>query len=265
MRAEHLPSGLGATPDVYDFLRALPVRDDLVVLDAGFGDGRLRPWSAPRCRWIGIDIDADRVAHGARQRWTVLRSDLTTGIPLRSGAVDGVVLSCVLNVVPRRSERAAVVREVARVLRPGGVVWIRDFVRLPEPDARVEPGPRTARWQAWRRRYDVGRELAAWVAGCAVDELCPGSFPAFDIGPDEDPVLFGEHRYTAERFRAAVRAGRINVPFLACHPTRAEIRSEWLSVGEHVSIRAVTAQARGGDMLPVDELLVRFRGSKPCW
>jgi SAM-dependent methyltransferase len=258
MAADHRPSGIGPAPDARLFTHA--VAGARVVLDAGFGDGRLRPQLAGSCRWIGADIDAGRVAAGAALGWMVLRADITSTIPLLSESLDGVVLSCVLNTVADRGRRDAATHEVARVLRPGGVVWVRDFVRAPDSDRRVGNKVSATHWAAMRRRYAVGAELATWLTGLPPRRLSRGAFPAFDIGPDEDAALFRAHRYTPERFRSAVLAGGISVPFVACHPTPGELCAEWAAVGDIIAVRAQTARTRGGEVLPVDDVLIRKRG-----
>jgi SAM-dependent methyltransferase len=254
------PSGIGPAPDARVFTEAITVPGLPVVLDAGFGDGRLRPQLVPGCRWIGVEIDAARVRAGAARGWCVARADITAALPLASASVHGVVLSCVLNTVAPRELRGVAVREVGRVLRPGGVVWVRDFVRLSEPDSRIGTVVSAAHWAAMRRRYALGTELAAWVCGRPPGEFSPGTFPAFDLGPGADAGLFRTHRYTADGFRDSVRSGRIQVPFLACHLTHDELCAEWRELGDLVAVRCGFARTRGGDVLPADDIVVRKRG-----
>jgi SAM-dependent methyltransferase len=256
-----LPIGIGPAPDpepFTDLVEASCARVP-IVLDAGFGDGRLRPRIIQAsCRWIGIDIDPARVAIGRQHGWPVLEADLTSTLPLRTSSVDGVMVVCVLNTVAEGSLRARAVAEVGRVLRPGGVVWVRDFVRLPVPDRRVGAAVRTQDWLAMRRRYALGVELASWVSGQPRESLAAGAFPAFDIaaGAADDPV-FRSHRYSEDQFRVAVQSGQIRVPFLACHPTEAELTAEWNALGEITMIRHGTALSRSKITLPVLDVLAR--------
>jgi ubiquinone/menaquinone biosynthesis C-methylase UbiE len=65
-------------------------------------------------------------------------------LPVEDASVDAVTSNCVINLVP---DKAAVFREVARVLRPGGRVVVSDIVlERPLPEA-------------------VAKDVLAWV-GC---------------------------------------------------------------------------------------------------
>ncbi len=70
----------------------------------------------PRRRYLGLDVSSAELAAARGRRARVAQAD-TGRLPLRTGSVDAVVMSMALMLVPL--ERS--VREVARVLRPGGV------------------------------------------------------------------------------------------------------------------------------------------------
>jgi ubiquinone/menaquinone biosynthesis C-methylase UbiE len=87
------------------------------ILDVGFGDGDdLRALAARGCTAVGIDVG---LAPDSRSVLGVARLLLARAehLPFRDASFDGAVMKVVL---PLTDERM-VVREVARVLRPGAV------------------------------------------------------------------------------------------------------------------------------------------------
>ncbi len=126
---------------VAEFVRAAPGR--VRLLDAGVGRGRTRRYLAPlsvadRVDFHGMDLAADL---GVRcydaLAWRLVRADIARAFPWRDAAFDVVVCEQVLEHV---DDPAAAVREIARCLRPGGllvagvptfppgVAWLRDRV-----------------------------------------------------------------------------------------------------------------------------------------
>jgi arsenite methyltransferase len=105
------------------------------VLDIGSGAGTDLLLAALRVgtggRAIGVDMTAemrDRARAGARQcgltQVEVLEGD-ATNLPLDDETVDVVISNGVLNLVPEKDRAFA---EIARVLRPGGLLQIADIV-----------------------------------------------------------------------------------------------------------------------------------------
>ena len=92
---------------------------DRRVLDLGCRDGTLTRFYAAGNEVIGVDIDRAALAQckrelGIQTRW----ADVTTGLPFEDESFDVVVASELLEHV---GWPEVVVREVARVLRPGGI------------------------------------------------------------------------------------------------------------------------------------------------
>ena len=112
---------------------ALPGEHD-VVLDLACGPGtavrELHRTGLPvPTRWVGLDTSAPMLARARRRGSAVVRADVAD-LPVASGAVDLVLAGWLLHVLGA-DERAACLREVARVLRPGG----RCIVVVPAPAA----------------------------------------------------------------------------------------------------------------------------------
>ena len=103
--------------------RLLPQDDASRVLDVGGGDGRHVAEAARRgCFAGGLDYDAAELAQ-ARARIGRHRVDLVVGdaarLPFRDRAFDAVICTETLEHLP---DDIAAIREIARLLRPGGTL-----------------------------------------------------------------------------------------------------------------------------------------------
>jgi SAM-dependent methyltransferase len=134
-------------------LDAAPPAPGETVVDLGCGRGadvhRAAARVGPAGRAVGVDASGPMLASAragvpaGEGRATFVRADLAA-VALSDGFADLVVSTCALN---HAADKAAVLREVARLLRPGGRFAISDPVaERPVPDA-------------------VRRDPAAW-AGC---------------------------------------------------------------------------------------------------
>jgi len=133
------------------------LRPGEVVLDLGSGGGLDVLLSARRVspggHAYGLDATAEMVAlaEGHRARAGIANATFLQGtmeaIPLADASVDVVISNCVINLA---EDKATVIREAYRVLRPGGRLAISDLVEL-EPLA-----------PAVKRNLDA---WAGWVAG----------------------------------------------------------------------------------------------------
>lgn len=124
-------------------LDAIPWRGDEVVLDVGCGRGLMLVAAARRLktgRAVGIDIwqtedlsgnRPDATLENARHEGVADRVEVKTAdmrqIPLGDGSVDVVVSCAAIHNLYAAAGREQALREIARVLKPGGRVLIRDI------------------------------------------------------------------------------------------------------------------------------------------
>ena len=91
-----------------------------LVLDVGCGDGFATGVAARRNRahrFVGLDWSAASLTRAREHGLTLLRAELDTGLPVKSGSVDVVVMS---EVIEHLVDTDSAMEEANRVLKPGG-------------------------------------------------------------------------------------------------------------------------------------------------
>lgn len=102
-----------------------------VILDVGCGYGRtlseLRQLGFRQL--IGIDFSSGMIERGRAQfPYLDLRVKKSDSIDLPDQSVDAVILFAVLTCIRSNSEQTALIREIERVLKPGGILYVNDFL-----------------------------------------------------------------------------------------------------------------------------------------
>lgn len=117
---------------------AIRGREDAVFLDLGSGPGLLLPMIRarhPQARIIGVEVQPVMLQtlheKAAEALAEVVEADLAGGVPLEDGLAD--VVTCVM-VFHELAFPPALLDEVQRLLKPGGLLVLYDWVKRPLRD-----------------------------------------------------------------------------------------------------------------------------------
>jgi demethylmenaquinone methyltransferase / 2-methoxy-6-polyprenyl-1,4-benzoquinol methylase len=151
-------------------IEARPVH---VVLDVASGTAAVAIELARRygCRVVGVDQSAEMLSEGRRRVETAglssaieLREARAESLPFEDAAFDGLTFTYLLRYV---DDPGTTMRELARVVRPGGTVAMLEFFVPPGPLPRV----------AWKAYVRAGLPVLGRIASPAWGQV--GSF----LGP----------------------------------------------------------------------------------
>jgi ubiquinone/menaquinone biosynthesis C-methylase UbiE len=209
------------------------------VLDLGSGAGADVLISARRVgatgRAIGLDMTDEMLALARANSAAagVANAEFVKGhiedIPLADASVDVVISNCVINL---SGDKAAVLREVARVLRPGGRFAVSDVIADPEMDEATRA------------------DMAQWT-GCIAGALTHEEFEAVltDAGL-VDVEIHETHRVHQYAGAAIIRAAKPSTQDGCCSAQALDACCEPAAkgecCGEAASAPAAAAPARCG-------------------
>jgi arsenite methyltransferase len=165
------------------------------VLDLGSGAGADVLISArrvgPTGKAIGLDMTDEMLALARRNALSaaIENAEFVKGyledLPLADETVDVVISNCVINL---SGDKPAVIREAARVLRPGGRFAVSDVIADPDLDGQTRA------------------DLAAWT-GCIAGALTEAEFrAALDDAGLEEIEIRETHRVHEHAAAAIIRA-----------------------------------------------------------
>jgi ubiquinone/menaquinone biosynthesis C-methylase UbiE len=142
---------------VKTFIRSLPPR--AIVVDNGCGNGKYLGFSGrPDVHWMGNDLCSGLLACCHKNVATGGNTDLLQAnglsLPYRCASVDAVISVAVLHHLSTPLRRRAFVDEMARIVRPGG----RVFVTVWATEATSSPRTKTKDW----RVQDNGDAMIPW-------------------------------------------------------------------------------------------------------
>ena len=124
----HAEAHVFSHPLELDWLAELPKHAR--ILDYGCGYGRATAaLAAAGWRAVGVDFAAGMIARGRREN-SGLDLRHIEGLPLAEpdGAFDAAILFAVLTCISADADQRAVIAELTRLIRPGGLLYVSDYL-----------------------------------------------------------------------------------------------------------------------------------------
>jgi ubiquinone/menaquinone biosynthesis C-methylase UbiE len=153
------------------------------ILDAGIGTGRNMEFYPRGAEVVGIDFSPAMLARAARRRressaTIELREMEVTRLDFPADSFDAAVATFLFCVLPDELQRPAL-RELARVVRAGGIVRLLDYVR-PERRLRRAIAGLWEPWMAWAYGASFDRRTGEHMLEAGL-ELVKAEFVVDDL------------------------------------------------------------------------------------
>jgi ubiquinone/menaquinone biosynthesis C-methylase UbiE len=153
------------------------------ILDAGIGTGRNMEFYPRGAEVVGIDFSPAMLARAARRRressaTIELREMEVTRLDFPADSFDAAVATFLFCVLPDELQRPAL-RELARVVRAGGIVRLLDYVR-PERRLRRAIASLWEPWMAWAYGASFDRRTGEHMLEAGL-ELVKAEFVVDDL------------------------------------------------------------------------------------
>ncbi len=142
------------------------------LLDAGIGTGRNCAYYPPEAIVAGIDTSPAMLARAARRCATVAAAGQlhcmdVTQLRFSNATFDGAVATFLFCVLPDESQIAAL-RELARVVKPGGLIRLLEYVR-PRGTFRRLVSRLWEPWIAWAYGAGFDRQTERHIVDAGLD------------------------------------------------------------------------------------------------
>lgn len=153
------------------------------ILDAGVGTGRNISFYPPEAHVVGIDLSPAMLARASRRASRLgrvvelLQMDITR-LEMPDQSYDAVVASFLFCVLPEQLQLPAL-REIERVLKPGGTLRLIEYVR-PQGMLRSVLASFWAPWMAWAYGAGFDRRTEQHVSKSGL-ELLDSRFVVDDL------------------------------------------------------------------------------------
>jgi ubiquinone/menaquinone biosynthesis C-methylase UbiE len=152
------------------------------ILDAGVGTGRNFPFYPPGAKVTGIDISPAMLARAAKRRGQSkaaieLREVDIARLDLPADSFDAAVAAFLFCVLPEPLQVPAL-RELGRVVKPGGTIRLLEYVRPSGGLRRLL----TRLWEPW----------VAWAYGASFDRNTQAHVPAVGLELVEARFVYDE-------------------------------------------------------------------------